>query len=253
MIKARKCAAFTLAAIVCHGVLATLAQSPQIATRFPPRTLADALREHGINDLSEESLTAALANSDPEVRSVSANKLAEAGYADAIPAIESALSREQDAGAQVGIAEALWVLHDQKGVQHLQTMCMDSSLPFQALISTVRALKLTNSPEGMCAQALLSAMSHEKEAGVVAMAASLLPSIYRDSPPDQGKRIVYMLTSLLLDQKQEAIVRMMCSQALAQIAAPESATAIREAISHEQDPSNRSFFESSLKSLGKNQ
>ena len=62
----------------------------------PPQTLEDALREHGIIDQSKQSLIAALQDSDREVRGIAANKLAADGDLDATPAIESALSREQN-------------------------------------------------------------------------------------------------------------------------------------------------------------
>ncbi|MGA7860160.1 MAG: hypothetical protein WCA11_19645, partial [Terracidiphilus sp.] len=65
-------------------------------TLVRPRPLAEALRSHGVTDLSEKSLLAALKNSDPAVRSLAANKLAEDGYADAGPSIEAALTDEKN-------------------------------------------------------------------------------------------------------------------------------------------------------------
>jgi hypothetical protein len=85
------------------------------------------------------------------------------------------------------------------------------------------------------------------------MAVSLLPPIYDDATAEQAKRIIYTLRILLLDKGQQTIVRIMSSKALAQISNPDSARAIREAISLEQDPNTRSAFETDLKVLEKSQ
>jgi len=246
-----KTSCLTLPLVLLLFVPLVPAQNVQIITNFPPRTLAEALRSKGINDLSEPSLIAALTNSDPQVRIMAANKLAEDHHDDATPAIESALAREQDLNAQVGLAEALWSLHDEKGVAHLHAICTDPSLSFEVLISAVRALKLTHSPAGGCAETFFAAMTRVKEPGELAMGASLLPAIYVDAKPGQRTRILATLELLLADKNQEAPVRLLSSQALSDIGTPECAQAIRAAIAQEQDPTVRTFFEATLKGLEK--
>lgn len=212
------------------------------------KNLAVALRLHGITDLSEESLTSELNNSDPEVRNLAANKLAEDHYSQSAPAIESALSREKNIDTQIGFAEALWVLHDAKGVAYLQSMCADPSLSVEATTAAVRALYITRSSGVGCAERLLDQMNHLRDPGEVGAVASLLPSMYRDATPVEAKRIVYALQTLLLNQKQQVTVRMRAGLALAQIGSPEASQSIRTAISREADPAMRSFLEGNLKS-----
>lgn len=100
--------------ISCVDARAAFAQDVELRS---PRlsSLAESLASHGLTDLSEESLLAALSSSDPQVRTLAAMKLEEDHREDAAPAIESVLSREQDLKAQIGLSEALWGLHDDHG------------------------------------------------------------------------------------------------------------------------------------------
>lgn len=216
------------------------------------RHLRSRFSSRGVTDLSEESLIAALSNRDPSVRSLAAMKLAEDHHEDAAPAIESALSREHDINVQIGFSQALWGLHDDYGIAHLRTMCKDSSLSFTVLISVVDALRLIRSPAGMCANTFFAAMSRSSEPSEIAMGETRLSVIYCDSTPDQARRILTTLRQYLADGKLEAQIRLEASQALADIGTPECAEAIRTAISKEQNPDYRTFFEATLKALERN-
>jgi hypothetical protein len=233
------------------GAVAAFAQDVEVST---PRmhSFEEGLASHGLTDLSEESLIAALSHSDPQVRTIAAMKLAEDHHDDAASAIRSALSREQDLKAQIGFSQALWELHDDYGIAHLHTMCVDSSLSFSTLISVVDALRLTHSPAGICAETFFAAMGRAKEPGEIAMGETRLSVIYCDSTPEQARRILMTLRLYLADRKQEAGIRLEASQALADIGTPECAEAIRAAISQEQNPDYRVFFEATLKGLEKN-
>jgi hypothetical protein len=217
----------------------------------PLRSFAEVLASHGVTDLSEESLISALSNSDPEVRSVAAMKLAEDHHDDAAPAVESALSREQDLNAQIAISKGLWGLHDHKGIAHLHAMCTNPSLKFMTLISVIDALSIPHSPTGVCAETFFAAMGSSKEPAEIAAGTTRLSVIYRDATPVQALRILTTLRLLLADTKQEADVRLEASQALAEIGTPECAAAIRTAISQEENPDIRVFFEATLKGLQK--
>lgn len=233
------------------SVAAAFAQDFEVSTPHN-HSLKEDLASHGLTDLSEESLIAALSHSDPHVRTVAAMKLAEDHHDDAAPAIESALSREQDLNAQIGLSEALWSLHDDHGIAHLRAMCTDSSLSFINLISVIDALGLTHSPAGMCADTFFAAMSRSTEPGEIAMGETRLSVIYCDSTADQAHRILTTLRLYLADRKQEAGIRLEASSALADIGTPECADAIRAAISQEQNPDYRTFFEATLKALERN-
>lgn len=237
--------------ISCVDARAAFAQDVELRS---PRlsSLAESLASHGLTDLSEESLLAALSSSDPQVRTLAAMKLEEDHREDAAPAIESVLSREQDLKAQIGLSEALWGLHDDHGIAHLRTMCTDSSLNFITLISVLDALRLTHSPAEVCAETFFSAMNHSKEPGEIAMGETRLPVIYCGSTPENMRRILTTLRLYLADRSQEAGVRLEASQALADIGTPECAEAIRAAILQEQNRDYRTFFEATLKALQRN-
>ena len=145
------------------------------------------------------------------------------------------------------------ILHDPKGVERLRSVCTDTSMPSEGLLAAIDVLQITHSSMGVCAQTVLAAISREKDIGFIAMFASRLPLMYRDVSPEQARRILDVLENLLLDQKQEFTVRLMSSEALAQIGAPESAEMIREAIPRAADPNLRASFERDLKTLEKKQ
>ncbi len=233
------------------GAAAAFAQDIELSTP-QNHSFKEELASHGLTALSEGSLIAALSDSDPQVRTMAAMKLAEDHHDDAAPAIESALSREQDLKAQIGLSQALWGLHDDFGIAHLHAMCADSSLSFITLISVVDALRLAHTPAGVCAETFFAAMGRSKEPGEIAMGETRLSAIYCDSTPEQARRILIALRLYLADRKQEAVIRVGASQALADIGTPECAEAIRAAISEEQNPGDRVFFESTLKSLQRN-
>ena len=250
-----------LEAVMTHRLLVTVllissidsasAQNLEVSTP-QLHSLKEGLVSHGLTDLSEESLIAALSHSDPHVRTMAAIKLEEDHHDDADPAIESALSREQDLNTQIGLSEALWGLHDDHGIAHLHAMCRDSSLSIITLISVVDALERIHSPANVCAETFFTAMGHSKEPGEIAMGETRLSVIYCDSTPEQARRILMTLRLYLADRKQEPEVRLEASQALADIGTPECAEAIRAAISREQNPDHRVFFEATLKGLERN-
>jgi len=243
----------TLIATIYSAAPWALAQGYQVTTDFPPRTPAQLLQSHGITDLSKESLIAALNSNEWEVRGWAANTLAEEHYSDSIPAIEAALLREKDFNAQAHIAVALFVLHDPKGVDHLHSMCTDSSVGLEGLLPAVRELQIIHARSGVCAETVMAAMAREKEHGYISMAADALPEMYRDVPQEQASRIFNVLRNLLSDKTQDPTVRLSSSQALAQIGTPESADEIRQAIAQETDPDTRTFFEARLATIAKKQ
>jgi len=178
-----------VAALLISSIGAAFAQNLEVSTP-QIHSLKDDLASHGLTDLSEESLIAALSHSDPHVRTTAAMKLEEDHRDDAAPAIESALSREQDLNAQIGLSEALWGLHDDHGIAHRHAMCRDSSLSFITLISVVDALGHTHSPAGVCAETFFAAMGLSKEPGEIAMGETRLSVISCDSTPEQARRIL---------------------------------------------------------------
>jgi HEAT repeat protein len=242
------------AAFLCSFVaVCASAQDVTFNSNFPPVTFADALRSKGVTDLSADSLRAALKSPQADIRSLAANQLAEDGRSDAVRDIETALSVEQDLHVQVGLAGALWVLHDPKGVAHLKAMCSDARLPMEALLQVVRTLQNTNSSSESCVETFLGAMSREKEPGNVGMAMSNLAWMHRTASPQERKLILTTIQGVLLDGRQATSVRIMAGHALAQMNAPESVELLRRALSQEENSAVRESIQRDLKGLEKEQ
>ncbi len=237
-------------AMLCLMCVSASAQEPTIVSDFPPTTFAEALRSLGIYDQSEKSLIAALGSSNPEVRSLAANKLAGDGRSDAVGSIEAALGVEKDLNTQANIAGALVALHDTKGAEYLRSMCSNPSMPLSGVIAATRMLQTVQSPTGFCSETLLAALNQKQEAGDAATAVSLLPGVYRSVSQDQARRIIDVLKSLLNEQNPAA-VRLEAGYGLAQIGSSESIEAVREAIMKEPDPTVRFGLESDLKTVQK--
>lgn len=206
-----------------------------------PQPLGDSLRGRGI-DVSEPSLVAALRNIDPEVRSLAALKLAEDRYLDAVPAIEEALSLEKDSKSRIAIAEALWGLHDPKGLVSLQGMCADNALPVYVLVDVVRHLNMIAESSGMCVDPILSYVDSTTERREIVLPA--LPAMYRWASPKQAGRILSILQDMLSDG--DPYVRMEASHALVQVGAHSSVQLLVEAVSQESDPTVRASLQSDL-------
>ena len=68
-----------------------------------PQTFDDLLKRHNI-ELTRQGLVDALRNTDPEVRSLAAQKLAEDKAVETIPAIKDALARESVPWTRMNIA-----------------------------------------------------------------------------------------------------------------------------------------------------
>jgi HEAT repeat protein len=186
-------------------------------------------------------------SSNPEIRILAANKLAEDGAHDAIPAIETALQVEKSVNAEANIAQALWVLHDPKGVERLLTMCADPGLRTGDLLITLVILQNTQTSVSTCANTLLDAISRERDMGLLAMSLARLPFVSRDAPPDIRARILEVLSAFLFDTAQPFIVRQSSSQALAQIGSLDARDAIQKAITTEKNQGSRESFERDLK------
>jgi len=237
----------SLAALVA---IASAQEAPFIAVHGP-HNLEDALREHGVTDQSEQSLISALQDSNQQVRGMAANKLAADGDQDAIPAIVTTLSNEQDLQTQSQLAQALWVLHDPRGVEHLHSMCMNAQLPMHGLLSAVRTLQIIRVSTGECADTFIAAMSRKNESGEIGMAVSMLPVMYREVSPSQARVIFAVIPALFADTKQEPVVRHLAGQALSQIRTPEAAELLRRQIPLETDDTLRRSFQQDLGKLEK--
>ena len=242
---------FLIGMLVCYlPSIPASAQQSSIAINPPSTHVTVQLRALGI-DLSERSLIEALSNSDSNVRILAALQLGQDRDVRSIPSIEYALSIEHNTKAHIGIVAALGSLHDSKGVEHLQTMCTDTSLPIADIFAAVQSIQIAGASSAVCAGTIVDSVNQAQYADYRADILSLLPTLYRDVPADKAERILGVLKDMVGDGRQQAAVRLGAGLALAEIGAPSSAEAIRSAISREKDPFVRSTLQDRLNVLEK--
>jgi HEAT repeat protein len=231
--------------IYCLFVASAMAQNGGSAANSRGKTSAEKLQEYGI-ELSEPSLLAALSNSTPKVRVLAAMQLAADNDIDAIPAIERAFTYEENPLARVTLAVALESLHEPNGVDHLQAMCADTSLPIEVVFRATQALEVLNIASGGCADALLHSLNQSSDRDYRDSTVSVLPAVYRYVTPDKAEQILEKITNLLSDKTQQPSVRLTAGQALAQVGNPSSVQVIREAVLEETDPVMQASFQDDL-------
>ncbi len=213
--------------------------------------LAESLHARGI-EIPQPSLIAALHNSDGEIRSQAALKLAEDLDVDAIPSIEGALLAEKEPKTRIGIASALRTLGDPKGVEYLTAMCANTSLPIDVVTQLVWYLHVFGASTAPCADTILTYLNRPGAYAYRDQIFSLLPALYGDVPGDQGDQILRIIQNNLTDEAQAAI-RLEAGHTLARIELPASIKILQEAIAREKDPFVRASLQGDLNALNKNQ
>jgi hypothetical protein len=219
------------------------------STGGPLTPFADTLRAHGF-DTSEPSLLRALGNSDPEVRSVAALKLAEDHHFGAVRSIKDALASESNLRTRIAMSEAIWGLHDPKGIASLQAMCSDQSLALSDLVEVVQHLNILGHSSQLCADPVfrhLASAGNSSEAREIALPA--LPNMYRWVSPEEASQIVTTLQEMLTDSS--AYGRLEAGHSLVRIKSYASADALRTAISRQTDSVVRSSLQEDLDELEK--
>ncbi|MGA1981253.1 MAG: HEAT repeat domain-containing protein [Acidobacteriaceae bacterium] len=131
-------ALLTVTNVSAQVQVAPLAPKWLAGTPTPPvETFADGLTRHHI-PLTETALIAALANSDPEVRSLAAAQLAAMDDHQALPAIIDALEAESDIQVQVNLAGAATWLDSRRALEKLQQLCQNQNVPATARLDAAR-------------------------------------------------------------------------------------------------------------------
>lgn len=213
--------------------------------------LSDALRARGIGT-SEPSLISALVNEDQWVRSLAALKLAEDHHDDAIPSIEAALKVESSPKARIAMSEALWGLHDPKGLPSLQAMCTDPTLSIYDRVYLVRHLNSDGASNGACAAPILRYLdSSGSSSDARKIVLSAFPALYKWASAPQMAQIVSAIQEML--GAPDAFVRLQASHALVQIGSRSSLPLVRDAASREADLNVRSALKADVRELEKNQ
>ncbi len=216
----------------------------------PLTSLADALHAKGI-DLSRPSLLAALRNSDPAVRGLAANKLAENQDAEALPAIKEALSVEKDLRARINFGLALWTLQDPDGLTVLHGMCADPSFSIDTIVAVVQELSLIHESSEVCVKPVLTFLEAHHDSESRARSLTALPDLYPWATPVQAEGILRMLLGMLSDR--DPYVRVQTAQSLVQIGLPSSAGPIRAQMLRETDRNIRDNLQTALDMLARKQ
>jgi HEAT repeat protein len=239
-------------AILAFSMALALGVSPHRANAggSPLTSLADALRAKGI-DLSRPSLLDALHNSDPEVRGLAANKLAENHDAEALSAIKEALSVETNPRARINFGLALWTLHDPGGLTLLHAMCAEPSLSIDTIVAVVQELSVMNESTEPCVKPVLTFLDTHLDSESRARSLFALPDLYPWATPVQAEAILRMLLGMLSDG--DPYVRMQTAQSLVQIGLPSSAGPIRAQMLRETDPNIRDSLQTALDMLARKQ
>ncbi len=236
--------------ICARTVLLTLALTAGLEAQLTPardngrgRTLDEALRSHNI-ELTQSALVDALKNTDPEVRYLAAQKLAESKKTDVIPAVIEALASEKVAMTRVNIAFALAQFDNETGFRALEDGCSKGQLDPQTSVLSAQYLVDLHREDAPCLNALLDIVQSESDSsGYRIQAASILPK-FPDLSSEDSQRV---LTSLLkaLDASHVS-VKMAASQALADLGNESAIPALERAIANEHDEGGRSQLERDL-------
>jgi HEAT repeat protein len=235
-----------LALLLCVGpqLRAQQASNLQNAKLY---SYGELLRRHNIA-LTEQSLIAALKNSDADVRYLAAMKLAENKSFDAVPAIRQALVVERVPRDEVNIALALGLLGDESGGAKLRQVCSDNEfIPEFRLYAVRYSQDLHSQDESAClaaAEEIMNTQSANVSDRVTAL--SLLPRFASLSPKDM-QEIEATLRRSLLDS--EPTMRMAAGKTIADLGLRSSAQTLSAAVASENDENVRAVLKRDLERL----
>jgi HEAT repeat protein len=208
-----------------------------------PASLTQLLKQHHV-DVTKVSLLNALKNSDPEVRSLAAEKLAEDKEQDAIESVQAALRVENVPGSRINIALALAQLGDEDGIVALKTACDDANL---AGYLRARAITyLLDLHRDDCLNGVLEMLKPESDSDSRLQALSLLPR-FRNVTKEESQRIIDLTVKALGDQTPA--VRMDASSALAALGDASVIPYLERAVASEQDEVVHSQMQANIRAL----
>ena len=230
---------------VIVSALALWAQDPSKSTdRHAGATIEEVLEFHHIVP-TRAGLEEALRNSDPEVRSLVAQKLAQDNYKESLPALSEALAIEKIPQTRVNIAYAVAKLGDDKGVTALDSICADSSVGAFVKSEAARLLLYVAKSSPGCLTAMIDVLGHA-DISTRMNAAWLLPK-FHDLSAEDSDRVFQSLVKEL--KAEDASLRQVVSRALADLGNRSAVPYLQSALAIEQDASVRTQMESSLRRL----
>jgi HEAT repeat protein len=209
----------------------TLAGSQPISENNGPLpTFGELLKRHNIQ-LTQPALVDALRNTDPEVRDLAANKLAEDKAVETIPAIKDALASEKVPWTRMNIAFALAVLGESTGFDALEANCRNHDLPAAIRTRSAGYTIILNHESTVCLRATLDLLESGTNGDRIE-AVSLLPGFHNLSPEDSEKVFAGLQRAL---HASHAAARLQAGRALADLGDRRGIPELCDAIRAEQE------------------
>ncbi len=230
----------TITSTPAPAQVAPLAPKWLAGTPTPPvETFADGLTRHHI-DLTETALLAALANPDPEVRSLAAAQLAAMDDRPALPAIIDALEAESDLQVQVNLAGAATWLDSRRALDKLQQLCQNLNVPATTRLDAARYVSNKDLPTCFSAVEQVEQSARHADLRILALQSA---ANYRG----QGARAQALAVSALTDM--DPTVRIAAAQTLQSLRATGAADTLRRALLAEGDDTVREYLREAIRAL----
>jgi HEAT repeat protein len=204
-------------------------------------TFGEILKRHNIQ-LTQSALVDALRNTDPEVRSLAAHKLAEDKAVETIPAIKDALASEKVPWTRMNIALALAGMGESIGFDTLEDNCKNKDTSADVRARSAEYLLRFNRDSMACLSGVLDLLKGGSNGDRIA-AAELLPR-YRNVSKEDSETVFTGLVEAL--HAPSPAVRIAAGQGLADLGDARGIAELGRAIGGEQEQVVRSRLEEDL-------
>lgn len=207
-------------------------------------TIRQRLMQKGIG-LDKGSLTAALENTDSEVRMLAASELASEKDTDAIPAIRNALSKETAAMNRAAMALDLAQLGDATGTAWLKDACSNSTLPGYIRMSAAQNMLIPG--DFTCLSDVVSLLRSNGDWVSMTAALGVVPQYFVKARPEMQALLVRLTSQAVSNPAVQ--VRLVAANALATIGDTSAVPILEAAIAHETSKETVTAMEEDLKAL----
>jgi HEAT repeat protein len=214
----------------------------QPAFDMDERTLAE--RYHIAS--TTQGLMSALDHSDATVRKYAAMRLAATGAKEAIPAILSALVREDFAGVQIGLASAALKLGAPEGLRQLTAMCHNPNWSPMLWMSSASAM-LDNGRED-CFEDVMAVLRSRQDVQATAYALDQIIRFKQLSATQVGAAQAVLAECIA---SQTPLIRQVTASNLSRMGGVWATETVRRALAKEQDEGVKAIMSRSLASMEK--
>jgi HEAT repeat protein len=219
-----------LTSVIASSLLLGMVGFSVVAQEGQPETLEQSLTRHHIG-LTKSALIGALRDSDPEGRSLAAQKLAQDHVTDAIPAITAALSNENAPLTRLSLAFSLAQLGSDDGLSTLRNVCDDVAAGGYARVVAAQYLEWMHNDK--CDNAVIEVLRSGGDRDARILALSLIPSLHFSG--NDSKRAFEATVEALTDDSPS--VRMTASSALSKLGNTSAVPYLEGALRKEENES----------------